>query len=73
LRVVARRPADDALLAVGLAHRGQEIVGAAQLERAGSLQALGLDEEAPAQPRVDARVLEQRRAEGDALDTAGGG
>ena len=73
LRVVARRPADDALLAVGLAHRGEEIVGAAQLERAGALQALGLDEEAPAQPRVDARVLEQRRADGDALEAAGGG
>ena len=73
LRVVARRPADDALLAVGLAHRGQEIVGAAQLERAGALQALGLDEQPAAQPRVDPRVLQQRRADRDALEAAGGG
>src|SRR5471032_3547134 len=71
--MVARRPADGAPLAIGLAHRGEEVVGAANLERAGALQALGLDEQATAQLGIHARILEQRRADGDAFEAAGGG
>ena len=41
--------------------------------KAECLQRTGLDEEAPAQPGVDAGVLEQRRAEGNALEAAGSG
>ncbi len=73
LRMIARRPADDALLAVDLAHEAEEVVGAAQLERSCALQALGLDEQSSAQQGVDARVLQQRRAKGDAIEAPGGG
>src|SRR6185369_7592261 len=65
--------ADGALLAVRLAHRGEEVIGAADLERAGALQAFRLDEQPAAELRIDALVLEQRRADRDALEAAGGG
>src|SRR5260370_12344882 len=71
--MIARRPANCGLRAVGLAHEAEKIVGAAQLERPRALQALGLDEQASAQPGVDAGVLQQRRAQGDALEAPGGG
>ncbi len=70
--MVARRPADHALGTIGLVHRSKEVVGAAQLERAGALEALGLEEQATAQLAVDALVLEQRRADRDAFEAAGG-
>ena len=49
------------------------VVGAAELERAGALQGLGLEQDAAAGQRVQGLGFQQRRAAGDALQSARGG
>ena len=49
------------------------VVGAAKLERAGALQAFGLQQHAPAGPLVQRLGFEQRRAHGDAAQPCRGG
>jgi hypothetical protein len=71
--MIARRPADDTLLAVGFAHEAEEVVGAAQFERARALQAFGFEEQPSAQPRVDARIFQQRRAQRHSIEATSSG
>ena len=62
LPVVAAAVRDDAARALGVGNRRDRAPRAADLERARALQALGLDEDAPANQLVEKRRREQRRA-----------
>ena len=73
LGVVAGGDGDDALRPDLRVEAGQRIVGAAELERAGALQALGLEEDARAGDGVEIRAGEERGPHGVAGETRGGG
>jgi hypothetical protein len=73
LGMIARGPGDDALVALNGRELRQRVVGAAELERAGALQRLGLDEQAAAEPRIDRRRFEEGRQHRLAGDALGGG
>ena len=68
LGVVAARVGDDAALDRLERGRGERVEGAAELERARALQALGLDVDLAVE-----RQPEQRRSHGDALEPLGSG
>ena len=61
LRMVARREGDDAAAALLIAERRQLVVGAAELERAGTLQRLRLEQDAAAETLVELWRFDQRR------------
>ena len=69
LGVVARGVGDHG----GRVDLADRVVGAAELERAGALQAFGLQQDAPAGPLVQRLGLEERRAVGDAAQPLGCG
>lgn len=62
LGMVARGIGDDAAGPHVGRQRGDAVVGAAELERAGALQHLGLHQQAPAQDRVGGRHFQQGSA-----------
>ena len=70
LRVVAGRKGDDAAAALVGREARQRVVGAAELEGAGALQVLALEEQLGAGPRVDRARGGDRRAVGDAGNLA---
>ena len=73
LGVVAGGIGDDAGGALVRRDRAAFVVGAAELERAGALQRLGLEEDAGAEALVQHRRVDQGRAHGDAGDARRGG
>jgi hypothetical protein len=72
LRVVAGGVGDDAAALLVGGEPADAVVGAAELERAGALQRLGLGEQAEAEPLVEQRGFEQRRHHRLAGDLARG-
>ena len=73
LRMIAGREGHHAAGALVHRDRRQLVVGAAELERAGALQGLGLEEHARAGERVEHRRRHQRRVQGDVREGAGRG
>ena len=72
LGVVARRGgADAAQRRLGLGERRDGVVGAAELERAGALQALGLQRDPRAEALVERARAHDRRAVRDAVQPGG--
>ena len=69
LRMVAARERDHAGGAFACGHRRQPVVRAAELERAGTLQILGLEPQPRAADRVERVRAEQRRTHRDPRDT----
>ena len=72
LRVVAGRKRQDAAAPLVGGEPRQRVVGAAELEGAGALQVLALEEDARAGALVDAARGDDRRAVRDAGDPGGG-
>ena len=73
--VVARREGDDAGAAGLVGKLRHHVVGAAQLEGAGRVQVLALEEEARAvggAERIERRQFDERRASCDVSDSGGG-
>jgi hypothetical protein len=64
LGMIARRIGHDAAALRLLAEAGNEVPGAAELERSGALQAFRLDEDAPAQCGVEQWRLQHGRDDG---------
>ena len=73
LRMVAGRESDDTAATLFVAQRRQLVVGAAEFERAGALQRLRLEQDAPAVALVELRRFDQRRFDGQAAEPCGGG
>jgi hypothetical protein len=71
--MVSGRKGDHAAAALFLAQRRQFVVGAAELERAGALQRLRLEQDAAAEALVDLRRLDQGRFDDQAGEPRGGG
>jgi hypothetical protein len=68
LGVVAGARGDDAPCTLGVRQRGHAVDRAAQLEGAGALQVLGLEQHARARPARDGAGGEHRRRRDDAVD-----
>ena len=80
LRMVAGRERDHAAGALFVRYRGQLVIGAAKLERAGALQRLGLEKHPRAGQRVERRASDEGGPQRDArqelrrrVDIPGGG
>ena len=73
LGVIARREGDHAALDFAGVEAADAVVGAAELERPGALQGLGLDQQAAADAFVQQGRFEQRRDHGHAFEAARGG
>ena len=71
LRMVARRRRADARQRPRLGERPQRVVGAAELERAGALQPLGLEHDAASDLLVERPRAHDRRAVRDARKASG--
>ena len=72
LRVVAGRHGDDAPRPLGRSQRRDSVVGAAELERTGALEVLGLEENPRPCPLIEKMTGEERRAHRVAGDAPGG-
>jgi hypothetical protein len=73
LRMIAGRKRHHPAAPLVGGERGQLVVGAAELERAGPLQRLRLEEDTPAGERIERRRGDQRGAQGDTRKPLGGG
>ena len=71
LRVIAGGEGDDAARALLGRDRRELVVGAAELERTGALQCLGLEKHARAGRGIEHRRGNERRAQRDAGEAAG--
>ena len=62
LGVIAGTVGDDAALPLGVTQPGDTVIGTAKLERAGALQAFGLNKQPRAEPVVEPVIAQKRRA-----------